>query len=71
MRAVGVRASVIACLSRAVAAAKAMIHRGADLPLPEANAAEIEAFAGLFATEDQREGMAAFLGKRGASFTGR
>ncbi|MEZ4451715.1 MAG: enoyl-CoA hydratase-related protein [Nannocystaceae bacterium] len=55
----------------AVAAAKAMIHRGADLPLPEANAAEIEAFAGLFATADQREGMAAFLEKRKATFTGR
>ena len=54
----------------AVAAAKALIHRGADLPLPDANLREIEAFAGLFASADQREGMAAFLGKRRPSFTG-
>ena len=54
----------------AVGAAKAIIHRGADLPLPDANLREVEAFAGLFATTDQREGMAAFLGKRKPAFTG-
>ncbi|MBK8265910.1 MAG: enoyl-CoA hydratase/isomerase family protein [Nannocystis sp.] len=54
----------------AVASAKEMIHRGADLPLPDANIREIEAFAGLFTTSDQREGMAAFLGKRRAAFKG-
>ncbi|MCA9661061.1 MAG: enoyl-CoA hydratase/isomerase family protein [Myxococcales bacterium] len=55
----------------AVAKAKELIHRGADMPLPEANQREIEAFAGLFSTEDQREGMAAFLAKREADFKGR
>ncbi len=54
----------------AVGAAKAIIHRGADLPLPDANLREVEAFAGLFATTDQREGMAAFLAKRKPAFTG-
>ena len=35
------------------------------------NALEIDAFARLFTTADQREGMTAFLGKRPAAFTGR
>jgi enoyl-CoA hydratase len=50
--------------------AKAVLHRGADLPLREANALEIDGFARLFTTEDQREGMAAFMQKRRANFTG-
>ena len=55
---------------QAVAVAKAVLHQGADLPLPAANLLEIEAFARLFASADQKEGMAAFLGKRSAAFTG-
>jgi len=55
----------------AVAKAKEMIHRGADLPLPEANQREVEAFASLFGSEDQGEGMAAFIAKRKAEFKGR
>ncbi|MCB9753521.1 MAG: enoyl-CoA hydratase/isomerase family protein [Myxococcales bacterium] len=54
----------------AVAAAKRVLHAGADMVLARANQAEIEAFASLFATQDQREGMAAFLEKRAAGFTG-
>ena len=56
---------------QAVAAAKALIHQGQDLPLGEANCKEVEAFAGLFETSEQREGMAAFLAKRDANFPGR
>lgn len=56
---------------QAVAAAKHVLHRGADLALAVANALEVDAFARLFTTSDQREGMAAFLGKRPAAFTGR
>ena len=55
----------------AVAAAKRAIHRGAELPLPAANSLEVEAFASLFETADQREGMRAFLDKREAKFTGK
>ena len=55
---------------QAVAVAKDVLHRGADLALHAANALEIDAFARLFNTSDQSEGMAAFLGKRAAAFTG-
>ncbi len=55
----------------AVAAAKQVIHRGAELPLEAANQIEIEGFAALFTTEDQSEGMRAFLDKRDAKFEGR
>jgi enoyl-CoA hydratase len=48
-----------------------VLHRGSELPLASANALEIDAFARLFTTADQREGMAAFLGKRTPEFTGR
>lgn len=54
----------------AVAKVKEVIHRGANLPLPEAGDLEEAAFASLFATDDQSEGMAAFLGKRAAAFKG-
>jgi enoyl-CoA hydratase len=54
----------------AVAAAKRVIHRGAELPLAAANMLEVETFAGLFDTRDQTEGMQAFLEKREAQFTG-
>jgi enoyl-CoA hydratase len=54
----------------AVAKCKAVIYRGADMPLDEANALEATAFSELFDTTDQKEGMAAFLAKRAAKFTG-
>jgi len=55
----------------AVAAAKRVMREGADLPLGQALALELEQFAGLFATTDQKEGMKAFLEKRSARFEGR
>jgi enoyl-CoA hydratase len=55
----------------AVAAAKRAIQDGWALPLDQALALEGDAFAGLFATADQREGMAAFLAKRPADFQGK
>jgi enoyl-CoA hydratase len=55
----------------AVAEAKRVIQQGWSLPLEEAILLEGQAFAGLFATADQREGMAAFLAKRPPAFQGK
>jgi len=52
----------------AVAKVKEVLYRGADMTLAEGNRCEREAFASLFATADQREGMTAFLDKRPAEF---
>lgn len=54
----------------AVAQAKRVIEHGADLPLKDACELERQAFALLFGTADQREGMKAFLEKRPAEFKG-
>ena len=54
----------------AVAQAKRALLRGADVPLPVACELEAQAFGALFGSADQREGMAAFLGKRTAAFRG-
>jgi enoyl-CoA hydratase len=40
------------------------------VPLPVANELEVQAFASLFGTQDQREGMGAFLQKRKAEIRG-
>ena len=55
----------------AIAAAKRAILRGEDVPLSVANEIEATAFASLFGTHDQREGMSAFLEKRRATFDGK
>jgi enoyl-CoA hydratase len=57
----------------AVAEVKRLVHEGQSLALDAALAAEQAAFAECFATEDQKEGMAAFLARprRPASFTGK
>lgn len=49
---------------------KRAIHENADLSLAAAQAAERTLFGLCFATNDQDEGMAAFLARRPASFTG-
>ena len=54
----------------AVAALKRTILRGEDVALATANELEATAFASLFGTNDQREGMRAFLDKREATFEG-
>jgi len=55
----------------AIRAAKQAIDEGLDLPLREGLALESRLFADLFATEDRREGMTAFVEKRKPNFTGR
>ena len=65
-------ASVIASKGPvAVKMSKHLVQRGQDLDLANANAMEADVFGFLCATEDKREGMAAFLEKRTADFTGR
>jgi enoyl-CoA hydratase len=54
----------------AVRLAKRSINENVDSALPVALAAERSLFAMCFTTADQREGMAAFLEKRKAVFTG-
>jgi enoyl-CoA hydratase len=55
----------------AVKMSKHLVQRGQDLDLANANAMEADVFGFLCATDDRREGMAAFLGKRTAGFKGR
>jgi enoyl-CoA hydratase len=47
-----------------------VVNRGADIPLDEALALEAAAFGLLAATEDMRQGTAAFLEKRTPTFRG-
>ena len=55
----------------AVKMSKHLVHRGQDIDLANANAMEADVFGFLCATDDKREGMDAFLGKRAAKFAGR
>lgn len=55
----------------AIIQAKRVISRGCEMPLREALKLEIDTFADLFSTEDQKEGMQAFVQKRPPDFKGR
>ncbi|MCS6900470.1 MAG: enoyl-CoA hydratase-related protein [Myxococcales bacterium] len=55
----------------AIAAAKRVLLRGTDIELATANELEIQTFGVLFGSTDQKEGMAAFLEKRKATFEGK
>jgi enoyl-CoA hydratase len=50
---------------------KQVVLRGQDMDLANACQQEAYAFALTCATEDQKEGMTAFLEKRAARFSGR
>ena len=51
--------------------AKSAIRAAAEMPLSAGDAYETELFITAFASDDRREGVAAFLEKRPAQFTGR
>ena len=57
--------------AQAVRAAKLAIDGGLEMDLTSALAWESQLFAALFATDDRREGMAAFVEKRKPDFKGR
>ncbi|HEX8695037.1 MAG TPA: enoyl-CoA hydratase-related protein [Longimicrobium sp.] len=55
----------------ALSMAKAAVRAAAEMPLSAGLAYETEAFVTCFASDDRREGVAAFLEKRPAEFRGR
>lgn len=55
----------------ALAAAKRSVNVGSEAAMPIALEYELREFLLLFATDDQKEGMAAFLDKRTPNFQGR
>jgi len=57
--------------AQALRAAKLAIDGGLELDLERALHWESQLFASLFATDDRREGMTAFIEKRKPNFTGR
>jgi enoyl-CoA hydratase len=67
-----VAATVVASFSLpAVMMAKEAVNRAYEVPLSEGLLFERRLFHSLFATDDQKEGMAAFVAKRAANFTHR
>ena len=66
-----VAAKILKVSPLAVSKAKRVIESGADADLNAALEVERQGFAALFGSEDQREGMKAFLEKRPATFTGK
>lgn len=55
----------------AIKYSKAAIDRGIDMDIDNGIAVENELFAMCFETEDQKEGMSAYLEKRAATFNGK
>jgi enoyl-CoA hydratase len=64
-------AAIAAMPPLAVRAAKEAVNRAEELSLEDGLAFERRTFYALFASDDQREGMAAFLEKRPPTWKGR
>lgn len=69
-RALAMAEGIAALPPVALAEIKRAAREGAPLPLAEGLAVEKDAFVRVFWTDDSREGLAAFLEKRPARFTG-
>ncbi len=69
-RAHALASSMAALAPLAVAAAMEVVDAGEGLPIEQALALEASAFGRLTGSADMREGVAAFLEKRAATFTG-
>lgn len=69
--AIGVAREIAGMGPVAIRLCKRAIHDNADSDLTTGTAAEASLFGLCFSTDDQSEGMAAFLEKRAASFQGR
>ncbi len=65
-----VAAEIAAVGPLAVGAAKRVMHHGQNTSLADACALEVQAFAALFGSDDQRAGMRAFLAKQKTEFKG-
>ena len=63
--------TILSCGQVSVQLCKAAVNEGMDMDFESGQAYESEVFGLCFATEDQKEGMAAFLEKRKAKFVGR
>lgn len=63
-------ARIVSNAPLAVAEAKRVIHLGQSMTLEQANQFETLAFASLFGSEGQKEGMSAFIDKRKPTFKG-
>ena len=70
-RANAIAAQLAALAPIAMAEALRAVNEGADLTLPQSLELEAQRFGRLFDTADKKEGVAAFLEKRPANFTGR
>jgi enoyl-CoA hydratase/carnithine racemase len=70
-RSIALAETVVSMPPLAVRAIKEVVQLGRDAPLETALALERKAFIQLFDTEDQTEGMHAFLEKRSPVYKGR
>ena len=64
LAAIGLAAKVAKQSPVAVSACKTLIQKNREIPLAQALPQERQAFIDLFDSEDQKEGVQAFLGKR-------
>jgi enoyl-CoA hydratase len=70
-RARAVAETIAAIAPLAISAAIQAVARGEDLPIEDAMKVEAQVFGELCATADKREGLAAFIEKRLAKWTGK